>query len=409
MQKLFSLIAFLIFGFGLGQSNIKTVQLFNPQTNDLTPVIAMNEYLIFSFDDLDANYKRYEYQIKRYDRNWQESDIFQSEFLDGYQKNYIRDYTNSFNTRVNYVHYQVRIPNRDFNFKLSGNYAIQLLEPNTSRVLLEKRFSVFEELTTLGIKVDRINNYQNGNQQVSVEVASRGNFDLTQNQQESKLVILKNNNWNERLELNQPVFVQPFQFTYNKMDNVFDGGVEYNWFDTKNLEIATMSTERILRDDVYKTILFANSYNPDETYLDRPDVNGNYYIRSESIPNPNRADSEADYTEVFFALANYNPEENEEICVYGAFTDFQCTSDSTLKYVPETKLWETSILLKQGYYNYSFAVQDKYTGKMDYSKITGSHWQTENSYSALMYYRPWGKRYDLIIGYGEGYSRPSQR
>lgn len=409
MQRFIVLFILCVFNFGLGQSNLKTVQLFNPQSNDLTPVIAMNEYLIFSFDDLDANYKRYEYQIVRYDRNWQKSDVFQSEYLDGYQKNYIRDYTNSFNTRVHYVHYQVQIPNRDFSFKLSGNYAIQLLDPNSSGILLEKRFSVFEPITTVGIKVDRINNLQDRNQQVSVQVASRGNFDLTQNQQESKLVILKNNNWNESIALQQPVFVQPFQFSYNQMDNVFAGGAEYNWFDTKNLEIASMTTERIIRDDVYKTILYANAYNPNETYLDRPDINGEYYIRSGSIPNPNRADSEADYTDVYFALANFQPDDHEEICVYGAFTNFQCTEESILKYVPETQLWETNILLKQGYYNYSFAVRDKTTGKLDYSKITGSYWQTENAYSALMYYRPWGKRYDLLIGYGQGYSRPSQR
>ena len=402
---LFFILPILTFG----QPDIKTVQLFNPQSNDQKPVIAMNEYLIFSFDDLESNYKRYEYQIVRYDRFWQLSDVFQSEFLNGYQKNYIREYKNSFNTRVPYVHYEVQIPNRDFSFKLSDNYAIQIMEPNSSKVLLEKRFSVYEDLTAIGVKVDRINNLQDRNQQVAIQVASRNQFDLTQNQQESMLVILKNNNWEESIVLQQPVFAQPFQFTYNQMDNVFAGGVEYQWFDTKNLEIASLTTERIIRDDVYKTVLYPIGFEPDETYLDRPDVNGNFYIRSSSIPNPSRADSEADYTEVYFALGNYKPAENEEICVYGAFTNFECTPTSTLKYVPETQLWETSMMLKQGYYNYSFAVKDKYTGETNFSKITGSYWQTENEYSALMYYRPWGKRYDLLIGYGEGYSRPSQR
>ena len=405
----FLFVFFMIPFLTLGQENIKTIQLFNPQSNDHTPVIKMNEYLIFSFDDLEANYKRYEYKIVRYDRFWNESDIFQSEYLDGYQKNYIRDYRNSFNTRVPYVHYQVQIPNRDFNFKLSGNYAIQLLAQNSSRIILEKRFSVYEELVAVGVKVDRINNLENKNQQVAVQVASINQFDLTQNQQESKLVILKNNNWQQSLTLDQPVFAQPSQFSYNQLDNVFEGGVEYQWFDTKNIEIASLTTERIIRDDVYKTILYANEFNLDETYVDRPDVNGNFYVRSSSIPDPNRAASEADYTQVYFALANYEPEENEEICVYGAFTNYKCTPESTLTYVPETQLWETNMLLKQGYYNYSFAVKDKYSDKVDYSKITGSYWQTENEYSALMYYRPWGKRYDLLIGYGEGYSRPSQR
>lgn len=409
MRNLLSILLLLIFQLGFGQNNIKTVQLFNPQSNDLNPVIAMDEYLIFSFDDLEANYKRFEYQIVRYDRFWNKSDIFQSEYLNGYQKNYIRDYTNSFNTRVPYVHYEVKIPNRDFSFKLSGNYAIQLLAPNSSKVILEKRFSVFENLVGVGVKVDRINNLQEKNQQISVQVASLNQFDLTQNQQESMLVVLKNHNWQDPLILEQPVFAQAFQFTYNQMDNVFAGGTEFQWFDTKNIDIASLTTERIIRDDVYKTILYPNAFTIDETYVDRPDVNGNYFIRSSSIPNPSRAASEADYTDVYFALSGYEPTDNEEVCVYGAFTNFDCTPESTLHYVPESQLWETDMRLKQGYYNYNFAVKDKSTGELDYTKITGSYWQTENEYSALMYYRPWGKRYDLLIGYGEGYSRPSQR
>lgn len=407
MKYLFSFI-FNILLIGLNAQNVKTVQLFNPQSNDLSPIISLNEYLIFSFDDLEGGYKRFEYKIVRYDRFWEKSNIFTSEYLNGYQKNYIRDYRNSFNTRVNYTHYEMKIPNRDFSFKLSGNYGIQLLDPNNGSVLLEKRFSVFENQTAVGVNVERINGLSEKNQRVQVVISS-SQMDLTQNQNECSLVILKNDNWNEALTLEQPNFAQPLQFTYNQLDNNFIGGTEYNWFDTKNLNIGGLTTEQVIREDIYETILRPNAYAPDEPYIDRPDVNGNYYIRNDVIPNPNNADSEADYTKVFFALANYTPNENEEVCVYGAFNNFKCNDESTLKYVPETGFWETEILLKQGYYNYSFAVKNKDNGELNYSKIGGSYWQTENKYSALFYYRPWGKRYDLLIGYGEGYSRPSQR
>ena len=394
----------------LTAQNIRTVQLFNPQTNDLSPFIDIeDEYLVFSFDDLDSGYKRYEYKIVRYDRFWQPSTVFISEYLSGYETNYIRDYRNSFNTRVNYTHYEVQIPNRDFSFKLSGNYAIQLLDPVNRSVILEKRFGVFENRTAVGVNVERINGFEDKNQRVSVQIASPNQFDLTRNQQESLLVILKNDNWNDGMALQQPVFVQPFQFTYNQMNNTFSGGVEYNWFDTKNLEIAGLTTEKIIRDDVYKTILRVDGFAPDEPYLDRPDVNGNYYIRNDRIPNPMNAGSEADYTDVYFGLTGYEPAANEKIFIYGAFNNFQPDENSFLKYVPETGLWETNLLLKQGYYNYSYGILNTDTNELDYNLISGSFWQTENKYAALFYYRPWGQRYDLLIGYGEGYSRPSLR
>lgn len=398
---LFPIVAF-------AQNNIKTAQLFNPQTNDLTPIISKNEYLIFSFDDLDGQFKRYEYKIVRYNRLWEKSDAFTSEFLDGYDKNYIQEYQNSFNTRVNYTHYKVKIPNRDFKFKLSGNYGIQLISPENGAVLLEKRFSVYDKITQIGVKVDRINHLKDKNQRISVQVASP-QFDLTQNSRESMLTILKNGNWHEILNIEQAVFAQPNSFTYNQLDNNFNGGVEYNYFDTKNIEIASMSTERIIRGDVYEAVLYSNSFERDAPYVDQPDVNGNYYIRNVNIPNTANTGSESDYVMVHFALANYTPEIDEEVCVYGAFTNFTCTEESTLKYNPETNLLETNMLLKQGYYNYSFVSKNTFTQDLDYTKITGSYWQTENVYNALLYYRPWGERYDLIIGYGEGFSKPSQR
>ncbi|MGI9525708.1 MAG: type IX secretion system plug protein domain-containing protein [Weeksellaceae bacterium] len=407
MNYLLNIFLFILVA-SLNAQEIKTAQLFNPQTNDLTPFISKSEYLIFSFDDLEAGYKRYQYKIVRYDRNWERSDIFTSEYLDGYDKNYIREYTNSFNTRVNYTHYQVSIPNNDFSFKLSGNYGVQLLAPNSNQILLEKRFSVYEDITQLGVSVNRMNSADNLNQLVAVQINSP-DFDLTQNQNESLLVLLKNNNWNESLKVNQPSFAQPNQFTFNKPDQSFAGGNEYNWFDTKNLEISGLTTQNIIKEDIYSTVLYPISFSPDQAYVDMPDVNGNYFIRSTQIPYPSKANSEADYTEVYFALEGYKPEADEEVFVFGAFNNFQPTEESILHYINDTQLLETNMLLKQGYYNYSFAIRNTKTGKIDYNKITGSYWQTENLYTALFYYRPWGKRYDLLIGYGEGFSRPSPR
>src|SRR5690606_4775199 len=82
----------------LPPANIRTVQLFNPQTNDQTPLIRLGgEYLILSFDDLNSGFQEYNYKIEHYNADWTPSGIFQSEFLDGYSSDYIRTYRNSFN------------------------------------------------------------------------------------------------------------------------------------------------------------------------------------------------------------------------------------------------------------------------------------------------------------------------
>jgi hypothetical protein len=57
--------------------------------------------------------------------------------------------------------------------------------------------------------------------------------------------------------------------------------------------------------------------------------------------------------------------------------------------------------LKQGYYNYEYVYIDPQAPAPtpDISESEG-HWhETENDYTILLYYRPFGARYDQIIGY----------
>ena len=81
MKKTFFLFLLLSI-FCLGQ-NIKSIQLFNPQTQDETPVINMGEQLILNFDDLQNSSTIYHYTINQYDRNWQDDVLIFTEYDTG--------------------------------------------------------------------------------------------------------------------------------------------------------------------------------------------------------------------------------------------------------------------------------------------------------------------------------------
>ena len=81
-MKFYSIIICLLTSILFGQfqevnppKNIKTLQIFNPQTNDNTPIIRIGgqESLIFLFDDTNAGYKRYQYSIEHRNADWSES------------------------------------------------------------------------------------------------------------------------------------------------------------------------------------------------------------------------------------------------------------------------------------------------------------------------------------------------
>jgi hypothetical protein len=56
--------------------------------------------------------------------------------------------------------------------------------------------------------------------------------------------------------------------------------------------------------------------------------------------------------------------------------------------------------LKQGFYNYAYVTQPHNGhGFPDFGLVEGNYYGTENSYTVLVYYRPFGARADELIGY----------
>ena len=90
----------------------------------------------------------------------------------------------------------------------------------------------------------------------------------------------------------------------------------------------------------------------------------------------------------------------------GDFTQRRFDPNSRMVYNPSTGLYERSMLLKQGAYNYQYLVVPQ-GGKRGYTaQIEGDKYQTENEYFIRVYHRRPGERYDRLIGVAAIQSRP---
>jgi len=113
-------------------------------------------------------------------------------------------------------------------------------------------------------------------------------------------------------------------------------------------------------------------------------------------------DIEADYTVIHFSLQH--PELlDKSIHVYGNFNNYAITDDTKMTFNTDSGVYETRLLLKQGFYNYKYIMVDK-NYIVDEGAISGNFDQTENNYKVLVYYRDLGGLYDKIIGVGEASS-----
>ena len=179
IMKLFRL--YLLFTVALlNAQDIRSIQLFNPQTNDETPVIGFNEQLILRFDDLSNSSQRYRYTIKHYDRNWQDDNLFFNEYATGNLNGVIENMKYSFNTVQAYTHYELPFPNQQMQPKISGNFELIVYKDSPDRPLFKKRFCIVEDGAALSLNVSRYAESKNPALNQRIEVRAVGKWQPTE-------------------------------------------------------------------------------------------------------------------------------------------------------------------------------------------------------------------------------------
>ena len=74
--------------------------------------LGSSDRMAIGFDELSHEYHRFIYHLEHCEADWSESsDLFESNWLEGFNDNPIDNYQNSINTTVMYTHYTLTIPN----------------------------------------------------------------------------------------------------------------------------------------------------------------------------------------------------------------------------------------------------------------------------------------------------------
>lgn len=382
--------------------DIRSIQLFNPQTNDGTPIIAFGEQLILRFDDLNNGSNIYRYTIKHLDRNWQDDGLFFTEYATGNLNGLINDFKYSFNTHQAYTHYTLIFPNDDIQPKISGNFEIIVYKDSPKKPLFTKRFSISENRANIGLNVTRYSNAKTPelNQRIEVK-ASTNEANFSQNINSMSLNVIQNNNFSAGIYHLRPSSSLVFgnQLLFQQLNLIFAGNNEFSYFDNKILNTPMDMVQAYEhKDGVNYTYLFPTWTSP-LSYQYQPDVNGAFYFRSNNMGQERNAHYEGDYSWVVFSLDSA-PMDDKEIYILGQFNDYQASPENKMHYDTQLQKYTAHLYLKQGFYNYILATKDL-NGKINLGEINGNFWQTQNQYQAFLYYTPFGKNYDALMGYGE--------
>tara|TARA_R110002073_G_scaffold161723_3_gene317357 strand:+ start:3238 stop:4482 length:1245 start_codon:yes stop_codon:yes gene_type:complete len=406
-HKLFALLlttTFLTFSQAEKEVNppsfIKTIN-FKGQTNESElPIIKLNERVQLSFDALNGNEDDFYYVIDHYNFDWTPSELMKSEYLQGFDNIRITDYENSFNTYQIYSHYRLQIPNQQTRIKKSGNYILKIFDDNDD-IVFSRKFMIYENLANVGVSIKRSRDVKYILEKQSVDFKISSPTILFNNPKQTvKVAVIQNNNLNTAITNLKPQYTLGRELIYKyDTESSFWGGNEYLYFENKNVRAANIGVQYIDLKDIYEHYLFTDIIRADRPYTYNPDINGNYLITAVDADN---LDIEADYTVIHFSLQH--PEMfDKTIHVYGSFNNYAITEETKMTFNPASGYYETSLILKQGFYNYKYVIVNE-NGDLDEGAISGNFDVTENNYKVLVYYRNLSARYDRLVGVGEGSS-----
>lgn len=381
---------------------IKTVQLYKEGWNLSNPIIRLNsgERLVLQFDLLDNQSESYYYTFYHCDKDWNKSDIFINDYLEGFSENPIEDLSASFNTTVNYFHYKLIFPNERVNFKLSGNYVL-IVYPyeKPDEPVLTQCFIISEERIKIDIKIHRpqMTSDNNAFQQVDF-TADISNLDIIDPYRNIYSFILQNGRWDTSKRNLKPDVYGDNELKYSSLSekNIFPGGNEFRYFDIKSIKYQSEFIQKIDYLAPYYNIYLKPSENREfKPYFYWKDLNGKYYLGVQEGKNP---DTDADYVNVFFTLPSKYIVTGGKMYVSGYLNSWLFNNENLMIFNPDQGQYECNMLLKQGWYNYEYVFLKNGDNQGIPSKFEGSHYETENDYLVVVYYRNPRGRYDRIIG-----------
>jgi hypothetical protein len=381
------------------EPQIRTISVrpaFNdPQTYLEPAVTRLGEWnLLLEFDDLRDQRESYYARIIHCNYDWTRSDLMDLDFLNEFNEFPINNFEFSVDTHIPYAHYWINLPP----VKLPGNYVVVVYRGSDKNdIILSKRFMVFDSRVSFENERNLIGagNIASLNQQINFTINYK-NLDIINPIENVKVSIRQNQRWDNIASDIRPSFVREIEkeleYRFFERDKMFKGGNEFRFFDLRSLQNPGRNVARVNKNvKPYEVYIERDKSRADEVYSQYPDLNGGF------IPDnlDYGGDAFSNYANVNFTLVTAQPFRGN-VYVTGAFNYWNLNDINRMHYDSIAKVYNARVLLKQGWYDYQYLIQSP---TLPPYFLEGSHYETENFYEILVYYRPFQPKADLLIGY----------
>lgn len=379
---------------------VRTLDVRNPQNFNFPDIIRLgtSDVLDFNFDIIGDQHRYLRYKVIHCNADWQPSRLLESEYVEGFNEGIVDDYAYSENTYIRYVNYNIQLPNQEMQFLRSGNYLLQVYDENDpDDILLQARFAVSENRMVIdgGISSNTDRGFNTEYQQLTLSI-DLGDLKNVNPYQDLVVTITQNNRPESMVMLNHPMRIEGRKAIFEHDPKlIFEAGNEYRRFETVRADYAGMNVDSVKYiAPNWDAFLKIDKERASKEYSFDRTQNGKFKINEYNSTDP---DLGADYITVHFTLEA--PEFiGADVFIQGELTNYLYDDSNKMKYDYDRHIYYADLPLKQGSYNYQYAVKPRNGQIANWAIIEGNKYETMNEYNISVFLRQPGSRGDELLG-----------
>jgi hypothetical protein len=378
---------------------ITTVQ-FYPHVNKLGfPLIRLGsgaEYLILEFDDMRGGFTDLLFTVVHCNADWTPSQLQKVEYIDGFEEERFRTFAYSIATFDEYTHYTMNFPNENMNVRFSGNYLLHIYQDDDDKTpVLTRRFVVAENTFKITHRDRQPTNVSKlkTHQELDITVNFK-DIRVINPMNEVRIGVIQNGRWRQGIYDVPPQSVRGEELVFDYLDRiVFPAGKEFRNFDTRSIIFRTERVKEIKNlPDGVDVILHTDRSRANVKYITYPDANGRFVVDNrDRFQEP---ETMSEYALVHFTL-DHPWIEGKDVYIMGGLCDWRLDPRFKMTYNPNKKAYQGQVMLKQGFYDYLYVTTSDGV-HYDHEELEGNWAETENYYAILVYWRPFGERFDRV-------------
>lgn len=373
-------------------SDIQSIHLYPEGNPDMPPVIELDsgQKLVLSFDYLEGESRQFRVQVSHRSRQWEQSPISPSIYLNSFSETQIQQSQASFTQRPSYHHVEYKFPNNELLPAVSGNYLIEVYSYDGEDLLFSMPFFVTEDVGSINTRIERLFAQRRDGRPMDQLFSTYQYPDFVEFPQfDLSMFFVQNNFWGRMQEAGFLDTITPGQLQgHQERNQAFIGNYEFKYldlryFDANGREVVAYQPEVtppriILRRDIQNL-----------------DADAGLFSAASNLGLP-VDDRNSKYAQVEFRLkTDTSIPLSSDIYIVGQFNNWMINELNKMSFNADEKLWEGRAFIKQGEYAYKYVLVEN--NRIDDLVLDHSFLFPRQQYLTLIYFRDPDRNYDRLL------------